>query len=1035
MATPRRRQISAAAAALAVGVGGWVVAVNDPSSSAVDEGPAQNAPVDAFAMPFVITFSHSPSGDTVPFGQNLLVNAEAISSEPIERFELWDGGLVVDEAAPATPDSTRTYLEWNALVPGRHLLFVRAVDALGAVAMSAARTVTVGVTAGAAQGEPAFVETEAGTSAGDVAAGLGVPPSQVIVGEDADGPVTAADDPAAPVGPWVSVVLAPPFAAGVINFLPAAQPAPKITTPDTTDVPTTEPPNTSPPDTSPPVDTTSTTTTTTNPAPAAPTSDHSITVTVTDCKATLTITPPFAEQARLGVATNGSGFFQNRYGGIQAGADTYVDGPLMPGTYVWVTEIDSGVAPLPVSATVPPECAQQSGWSGNASIINGELSLPYAMSGVYLYIGPAGASKSNFQRIPSDPSEFINASLPKVDVSPLIPYLSTYDSVVMEVWVGDAGSAIKVAEGLWQRPEGVEFQEIVGAPQSLDLFIQLYSGTARSRQLTLQDIKNNLAVLRLAWTGPASKIYWQVTNHPLDRYNTSLLPTGLLASGASSDPQFFDLDAAAIPHQQLFEGDDSAGGGGGVPAGTPVQSPAASLDPNSPPDFGAPSNLDITTAPPAEIEQHLEALTAPAGREAYVRALAIENNQVIGIASPLVRIIYPYEEPASPLTINAIDFDPGNIPNSAWSRCALVEVPWDEPGWVAPADISPEQLTQLQNVYYEDGSYCYVQPTSEELSAWEELGLLLSSEWDMIKDGWDAVATLYNNFLDDASSFLAAWNPVCEWLGEVSASADATCKQATKAIAKIAISAVMTYLGLPPSIPTGSQVADAFVGALEGDLSAIAEGWMAQLGVPCDDLTMSTENYDKLRGLAGKAGVDAPANSGESASLCKELARIIMRKAVKEAEQLISQQSAAVIGGPAPPTPIAGFSMVPDPDGIWQPMTAVVTATRNPEYEGDLPDSFTCQIAADLSSENNYSYPTFYAGTVATMRLDTSGAYPAGTWVASFVFTQRTSMELAPELALEIDSFGAAMTLQPGLCNNAAITQAADFGPPAPNPV
>ncbi len=1019
--------------ALAVGVGGWWVALRPDGAGSAGTEPdgAIGTELDAAAIaaitptlaPFTVTLSSTPERSELDFGTRVDLRVRAMGDAPIARVELWDGDRLVGVKAASDPAGMlglTTTFTWMAVATGDHLLMARAVEVGGRASWSRGRALTVGLSTSSVTGPAVFVPLQPGLTAAQAAAQLGVDPASVLVPSDdpATGPVSAADAPEAPVS--VGVKVAPPAVPGIeasqpvpvdtpIDVIPVTLPAitlppvsvttttaPVVTAPVTTPPVTTSPGVTAPPVVTNPVVTTPPVTTpvvTTTPISIPPTSSIPLTVlevpgaygfssdsvvlppvvatSVADCAVTVTISAPRESLSMVHRAQPGLPYF-TQVGTIKAGETSYTLTGQMPGIATFVVSDDAypSVESAPVKASVPAACAANSGWSGGLSIINGVLTVPEPGAGYYLYVPPPSKYYSTGTRIPTDERAFITATSTKVDISMLLPYLGLSATTVFELWQSDgAGQAQLRATATLDPPDGTYLHDIIGAPS--DIRLTGWPGTT-----LVQMTQNGTVSFEWETDFKADRVIWQVLNAPLPRSDTDLAPPGQLAVGISESIQSenlsgdfatFSIDMEQVPRDAPPPTSDppsapSPGGGPPSPSGWGGPVKAAGLpEPSGSPGYAEPWTegllLDGNPSSTATIEEYLQDITNAAGPVVYVRALPMIGKQVVGLASPTVVVVLPPYSAMGALTITSATLDAGQVPNPNWNRCALVDVPWDQPGWQPPANASPADVAELQKVYPFDSAYCQIRPDKAEMSALEEFGAIIVGVGEMVIDGVDALATVYNNAVAYIAQVVAEWNPICKALG---GAAEQTCAEVTQLIAAAAVKAALAILGLPPTLPTSAQLIASARAALEADISLLAAEWLAQMGVPCEEYKQSPSSYQNAQKVAAELGVsieNPKLGKDGKVDLCREISRAVVDKVLDEVQAAYNSSLSASLGGPAQPVPIPGLIFSPHPAATFQPMVLTVDAVP---VETGLDPAFIC-------SAEVYSGSSWHKGGTLTM--------------------------------------------------------------------
>ncbi len=992
--------------------------------------------------PFTVSLGATPAQSELDFGTRLGLTVDVNASVAVTRVELWDGSTLMGARVTKDPAGARRLhadFDWTAVSPGAHLLAARAVAVDGTPSWSRSIPVTVGLSTLSATGGAVAVPAEAGQTAADTAEQLGVDPASLVVPGPGGG-TTAAESPDTPVGPTVQV-LPPPVQGGdapepvkVDDGLATIEPGSTTTTspvtttstPDTTpDTTTTAPATTVPATTAPitiaPVTTTPFTTTpvTTTTAPGDvdplligglvvmpvsvylvtfPPSEPAFTFTLDGCNLRVTRSEPFDEPVSFARTDSGHPWLNNR-GGMQKGEAEWVDDHLVPGIYAYVASIGNDEQQTtPHTVVVPSSCAAESGWSGSFSIINGVLTVPEPGNGYYVYIGPAATpdKTSGWMRIPEDDRAFIDAASTSVNVVNVLPNFLNIRDWSAELWRSDGVTAVKVADASLSVPGTENIDDIVGWGLTFDL-----KTLGGDRSIVLK--KNTTQ--QFAWTADygVNRVVWQVLAKPLPRTNTSLTPPGLLAVGVSETPPpnagfgYFNFDTGKLPRTAPPDASVSSGGGGGSGGGSgkgfslgsvPVQPPSL-------PDKGGVANyaekypgnvlIDPNPSSPLSVEEMFGAIDTAAGVAVYVRGVPMIGQQVTGIASPSVAMVMPDQPGVGNLSFQSVTLDAGRVPNPAWQRCAVVNVPWDDPSWVPPADVPADELAALKGVYATDGEYCRQDPPPQDLSWDEELWAVLEASGQQFVGFYDAAAAAYNDLVAYAAQAVADWNPICEALG---GSAAQSCRDATKAMAAVAIKAALTFLGLPAALPTSGQLIASARAAMEADLSGFAAEWMQAVGIPCEDYAQDPSTYADAQKAAGKLGVslnDPQVGEDGKVDLCRELAHALLDSFIAKAQASFNSQLSTSMGGPTQTVPIPGFEVTAHPAGRWNPMVVSVVAV--PSQPG-LDPSFVC-----TASVVNYWAMRHQYGTTVTLRHQ-----PDGTWAGTAL------LDTLPDLASDVET-------------------------------
>ena len=388
-------------------------------------------------------------------GSHVPVVVEAVG--PVTAIEFWDGGVRAGSVeTDASKSGRRAEFTWTPLRPGAHLLVGRAVESPTTVSMSA--PVSVGVFIGpdaAAATVPFVVPAGPGVTVATVAAQAGVTTDKVTTAPD--GSAFAVDKAAAAKAQQGNLT---PIESSVIAGASASV----------------------------------------------------LVATVKGCA--VTINGPSGSGSELVIyeaSGSGTGFHQ-----VGKGASLTVT-DLGPGAHSFVAG-PAGQPPTtpPVSVVLPPAC-KQSWWTGDATLVDGIVTVPKAGPNLYIYLG---VDSQPFVRIPAEPNTYLPGVTSHIDISDLLPAISG-KKVRLEVWAA-GNPSVKVAGGSATVPDGKSIVDLIG------------ESTATRVTTTVQQIDPKADSIEFSWATRnthAEGIFWQILNRPISNNEETLAPAGLIATG------------------------------------------------------------------------------------------------------------------------------------------------------------------------------------------------------------------------------------------------------------------------------------------------------------------------------------------------------------------------------------------------------------------------------------------------------------------------------------------------------------------------
>lgn len=602
---------------------------------------------------------------------------------------------------------------------------------------------------------------------------------------------------------------------------------------------------------------------------------------------------------------------------------------LSPGTHAFFARSggrDSGT----VEVTVPDRCAQGYGWTGDASVVDGVLTIPKAASGVFLHLSVDGRP---WIRVPASQDEALDAGT-KTSIAHLLPAL---DGRRLELEVWQSGEfPRRVATGQLRVPSDRSLASIVGEPSAVSLTVSTPDGERTGIQLGSQHQE-----LTFTWTAAspaATRVRWQVLALDSRTSDLALSPSGLLASGVSEGDAkgTFTVDTADIPRA------DVEPEGGAVPKGTAValKPPVPTGTLASTPAYASLVPVSALTDPSPPVELPVE------GSTVYVRVVTETGPAA---ASPDVLVHLPVHQSKGTgvdFQVENLYLDAGRAPNPKAVGCLIVDVPWTlatRPTYESYGygGVKGDLTTYVASQFYpQDGTWCPgAFPPPKGCDAWycdvvdfvvDAAGVVVG----VVVQVYELVSYAYNGVIDGVVSAIAKYNPLCVALGAADGGAGSGCETVVGFATRAAVTAVLASVGLPPSLPTTDQLE----AIAAGELDQLAVEVMKQLGVPCDT-AKAPAGFDTALASAGEA-LDAPV-LGSAADPCLAVAHLLIgevrERATADAERALADAS----GLPSFPD-IKGFTMTADPRGRTDPLTVDVVASVV-EADAD-PTGLFCQV-------------------------------------------------------------------------------------------
>jgi hypothetical protein len=950
----RWKMVGAYVAATAVLAAGVILLVRETSDDTASSAPAPEAELASMPFPSTIAIPGAARGSV---GDQVTIQAIGFSPDPVAKIELYDGGRHVASAI-AGPDGDPGLLTYPALAVGQHLLHAEVEDETGKVSKTPATpfevfaaqppTQPVFVPEGGerpdqdATGDPAplpvgddlqvEVVAEPGETPEELAARFGVEPDQVTATAPEGSAPTEPEplEPGAPIGERTGVQIRVARDAGLAELLAGDAVV-------------------------------------TNPAGSS--SGLQLAATATRCTVELESS---GAQGRVTLYTATAG----TTGWAQVGS-TGKDGSLelktvAPGPHVYFAR--SGTAESgSVQVVVPAGCAEDVGWTGDARIVDGILSVPPELvSGpglqpgkggqLYLYLSVDGRPAV---RIPSEAPYF--AAGYTTDISALLPEVAG-SRLDLEVW-GGGDAPIKQAEGKLRVPDGQTMADIIGQPGLLELEATSSTGGTITNDQYGQRVDTTYDDVNVTygWNASSSsvdEVMWQVVSDPKTASNINdpdLVSPFIVAAGISkrSDASgpgstgTFTIDTAVIPgHEevearrqevQANEPADPVTASHEAPGGGTLVQPAVTTR-----TLGSLGTMTAVTPLGPDLPEQLTAadlvsLPGP-GATVYVRVVANPNGPAVGKGSNPVRLELPTPQPpemgATGLTLDArsLEVDPGRAPNPKARLCGVVTLPDPalDPAPAPPATSGaagqPTPSTPF-NASYENmrmvyaggsGTYCR-EPVAPDDGCWAEFVPYACDAWEVATDAFEVLLELtklayhftsqiYTGVVDTVVLVLSKANPLCTAF-DVAGEDDAAdgCEKVTGIITRVAIAVVAAYFGIPPTLPTLEQLE----AMGKGELAILAVELMKYFGMPCDTIKADPSLAEAILAAGDAAGQGAEAKA--ITDPCLAIAEYLIKEAVSVAKGQVAASVSNATGLPEF-TGVPGFELKPDPAAFAEPV-------------------------------------------------------------------------------------------------------------------
>ncbi len=209
----------------------------------------------------------------------------------------------------------------------------------------------------------------------------------------------------------------------------------------------------------------------------------------------------------------------------------------------------------------------------------------------------------------------------------------------------------------------------------------------------------------------------------------------------------------------------------------------------------------------------------------------------------------------------------------------------------------------------------------------------------LVRQAWDAIASVYNAVFVQVWKVVDALNPLCQAM-VASEKAKSVCDAGFHAVGAAVL---YYYTGVPPSLPNSEES----LAAAEGNLSALIQLALDQLlrniGLSCDTFTLDGAGMAILDKAAASQGgdssdLDIAKNSEGNLSGCAAIANVFTKAVMSMDAQRQEQLMAAITGEPSVP------GMLLAPIGNSQPMLGITAPRTDP---GAMKSSLSCPFVAN----------------------------------------------------------------------------------------
>ena len=947
-----------ATAVLAAGV---IVLVHDRRD---DHGSAPSTRVAELAsMPFP-SMLDLVGANRGRVGSSFSFEARGLTTKPIDSIELWDGSRRIETEHPSGAPAASLTLP--ALSAGRHTVYAKVVGADGSVSLTAPTAVDV---ARGAKGStaPAEVSHDEGESLADLAGRLGVEPETLTPLAPPAGTPGAPDGS---TGEPTPLDLSPsdtiPADATVTVTLDGDEGYDAAVSPKPQPSGASDPSATSGGD-----------------AGSDAGSKLVLAAEVDGCDVVLSPTGASGSVDLFDGTAGASGWVA--VGSVDGGADQRVATPT-PGAHVYFARAGAQQSGT-VTVTVPSSCAASVGWTGDAALVAGTLTLPKP--------SPNGTVTWLFLQVDGQPALRVPATGSlghlgtQTQVADRLPYL-TGSSVDLEVWSSNEFNSTKIGSGHLDVPQGKALGDVIGEGQLLALTAGgshvLSDGSVRMAERD--------APITFTWNGSSrvDRVLWQVltADHPIS--DRSLAPADSIGAGASIGSTTstgrggtFTIDTKDIP--------------GRAATGREVV-PASGLTAILPPKPITVFDSSIKTGKGTKVGSGLALIPGPnAGKEAaetppavvalpsyggtvYVRAIAmLSDGAGVGSASKTVPVQLPTPQGTNGTSVDfALHddfgptlFDAGRRATRGYQQCAYVTVPWSTPIKYAEYDarkagkkantgdhlFAPELMSLL---YPTTGTYCPEDfpppppPPGEDCPTLQ----LLCDVWDgittVVNAGLDAVTALYtfvttviDTVVNKIAEVVAKYSGVCQALEGVASGAGKTCGTVIQIAVKAAAAALMASFGIPP-LPDLSVLES----VAKGDFAAIAVTLMEIAGIPCGSMKADPDLTTAMDVASSKVGKSAGAVAKGIEDPCLAIATAMVAT-VKSTVTAKAETVVAQAGGlpyyPMTNYGIAGFSMVPS--AFANPAPVRIQLRLQPKADNAEASGIACPVQISVDNSNS----------------------------------------------------------------------------------
>jgi hypothetical protein len=650
-----------------------------------------------------------------------------------------------------------------------------------------------------------------------------------------------------------------------------------------------------------------------------------VTVNEGDCTATL---PVPSDESADGIAVFAAGFGATSFAAFDllppsGGTLSMPLGP-SPQVVYWQTyEGTNAILSPPV--VVPGDPCAAGTWEGDFTLADGVLTTGVAADAVYLYLTKDG---EHWQRVPAEDQTFVHDDGDGFDFAGLLP---PFDGpVTVEAWGRSNGALVALGTGTYMPPTGgggtVAGTEIVGPllpgsslrwvagelyPCEIDCDVLLTTGKVCDYPPPETEAGLNLYPLGCTTVDPAKVFRWtlatasapthgllQVSKFPPPSGPVLSFPGLLLSKKIDNVGGDFSFDLNEVLHPKLTEG----------------TSDMVEID------FGFLAGLSESTGSgsantvglaPLEIGLFAD---SPLPNMLYLRVVPIQGTQPLDSVTNTVNFQISYSpggqlsKPEIEAFTYTVTATPPALPNPDFHRCVrVVENPFgsgNPSAYGAPFQQFYNQFTPAAP----GNTLCagYYPPADDD---W----------WDVISDAVDFVTDTWDSFADFVMNLKSSIvNAIVKFSGCQPAD---VCKVLVGTLANVGLA----YLGIPPTMPSFSELAE----AAKGDLKEIVIEAAAQSGV---------------------------LDCGEAQALCEEMAEKMLDKLLDEIEKEVSTSAvAAASSGSYQIWLNPAIKVIPEPASIFQPAVFNITFTRSANTAAPLPPN-NCTITGHLWGQRPYKW-------------------------------------------------------------------------------